>query len=488
MQDIDLGQVFTPKVVADYMVNLFTLKENAEVLEPCFGDGALLDSMVRLTNYKIQGIELDEALFNKVINNNKFKSCNLYKGNFLEHEDQYKYDGIIMNPPYIRQEKIDNLEKFGITKQALQKKLIFKNLAKTSNMYMYFIIKALELLKENGELIVIFPSTWLNSKNADNFKSEISKIATITKRIYVKGNVFGEKVLVDVLILKIVKSKLKLECEELHMEYKGEELLKCTEVEILHNSENHIKLNQYCEIRRGITTGYNKLFVGKFCNESFGDNIEKIISSPRDIYGYSTKDCRTDDILIIKKDFKYLEEDLKIYLTTAIEEIVKKQKPKTLVKKIENKQQWYKINTYESKGIIFGYIIREKMKFIMNESEYNIRDNFYIMYPKIDKMLLFGLLNNYYTFSRLEKVGKHYGGGVLKIQKYDLDNIMLTDIKLLSEKDKEEIKLLSYKLIESNDEKIIYDITKVISKYENVDINTIHSIYINQRIRRLAKE
>ena len=49
--------------------------------------------------------------------------------------------------------------------------------------------------------------------------------------------------------------------------------------------------------------------------------------------------------------------------------------------------------------------------------------------------LLFGLLNNYYTFSRLEKVGKHYGGGVLKIQKYDLDNIMLTDIKLLSEKD-----------------------------------------------------
>ena len=65
---------------------------------------------------------------------------------------------------------------------------------------------------------------------------------------------------------------------------------------------------------------------------------------------------------------------------------------------------------------------------------------------------------------------------------------MLTDIKLLSEKDKEEIKLLSYKLIESNDEKIIYDITKVISKYENVDINTILSIYINQRIRRLAKE
>ena len=60
-----------------------------------------------------------------------------------------------MNPPYIRQEKIDDLARLGITKEKLRKDKIYEPLPSTANMYMYFIFKALDLLKEEGELIVI---------------------------------------------------------------------------------------------------------------------------------------------------------------------------------------------------------------------------------------------------------------------------------------------------------------------------------------------
>lgn len=56
-----------------------------------------------------------------------------------------------MNPPYIRQEKIDDLEKLGITKNKLRKNKIYEQLPSTANMYMYFIFKALDLLKVDGE-------------------------------------------------------------------------------------------------------------------------------------------------------------------------------------------------------------------------------------------------------------------------------------------------------------------------------------------------
>ena len=48
-----------------------------------------------------------------------------------------------MNPPYIRQEKIDDLARLGITKEKLRKDKIYEPLPSTANMYMYFIFKAL---------------------------------------------------------------------------------------------------------------------------------------------------------------------------------------------------------------------------------------------------------------------------------------------------------------------------------------------------------
>ena len=73
MNEINLGQVFTPKIVADYMVDLFTIEEDSRVLDPCFGKGVFINSLLERTSFKIDGIELDERLFNKMCIRDRYR-------------------------------------------------------------------------------------------------------------------------------------------------------------------------------------------------------------------------------------------------------------------------------------------------------------------------------------------------------------------------------------------------------------------------------
>lgn len=55
----------------------------------------------------------------------KYQQYRLINGDFLKYSDSNAYDGIVMNPPYIRQEKIDELESYGITKERLRSNPFF---------------------------------------------------------------------------------------------------------------------------------------------------------------------------------------------------------------------------------------------------------------------------------------------------------------------------------------------------------------------------
>ena len=126
------------------------------------------------------------------------------------------------------------------------------------------------------------------------------------------------------------------------------------------------------------------------------------------------------------------------------------------------------------------------MKFILNETNIVIRDNFYVITPKINVFLLFALLNNLYTYYQLECIGKKYGNGLLKIQSYDFKNLSFPIIN--SESDIKELEKLSKLLIETNNEDIIYEITKIISKYTNIDLTMIKNAYFSIRNFRLEEK
>lgn len=478
---MDLGQVFTKGVVADYMVSLFTLDKDAVVLDPCFGEGAFLSALKKAKKYSTVGYEIDSDLYSKT--KNKYPQYTLRNADFLQAPCRKKYDGIIMNPPYVRHEKINELVELGVCKDVLNSNEIFKNLPSTANLYMYFIIKAVSLLKKNGEMIVIFPGSWLQAKNGDGFSSALHKDCSVERQIHISGDVFEESAMVDVLILKLRKDgKNKAADPEFIRLINGT-------LQTFENKTKALEINfnesfsSISKVRRGLTTGCNSMFI----NPSFAHregHIRPIISSPKQIAGFSTKDAISDELLVVDTN-NIKDTGLTSFILQWKKRILANGKPETLVKKIRDQKEWYRLNLFDCHGIIFSYFVRNDMKFIYNDTDNVIRDNFYVLYPEIDKWICFALLNNFYTFYQLECVGKKYGAGLLKIQRYDIENLHFPNIKAFSDDDYEELKKLGEKLAKSSDRRVIGDITHILSHYSDVSYERISAEYNNVVKNRL---
>lgn len=474
MNNMDLGQVFTRSSVAEYMTSLFSVEKESKILDPCFGEGAFLSALTNGGWRNIYGYEIDSTLFEKC--KNKYQKYTLKNEDFLSSKHDNQYDGIIMNPPYVRHEKINELSHLGVNKETLSANSIFSYLPMTANLYMYFIIKAVSVLKENGELIVIFPGSWLLAKNGDRFGETLYKSCVVDRQIHISGNVFEKNALVDVIILKLRKTqeeqKLIIpECVKLKND---------TFVPIVReNKFLHISFTKSFKdigsIRRGLTTGCNSMFINPVinCDEKYTKNI---ISSPKQVNGYTTAGSKYDKLLVVSHD-DFNEPSIDNYFGSWQDKILKEKKPKTLVNKIIKGDEWYRLNLFECDGIIFSYFVRNDMKFVFNRSGNIVRDNFYIIYPIIDEFICFALLNNYYTFYQLECFGKKYGAGLLKLQRYDLENLQIPNFCDFSEEDAYILRDLSKKLINNGTKKIISEITKVLSQYSDIGFEEISNEY-----------
>lgn len=457
---MNLGQVYTKRNIADFMVNLFTIADGVRVLDPCFGEGVFVKSLLDNTNHGILGVEIDKASFDKFKNPNP-ERCHLLNCDFFAIEEEF--DGIIMNPPYVRQEEIDAMAELGVTKQKLQSVCGLMTISTKANLYMYFILRAILLLKDEGELIAIFPNTWTNTPVGKQFKEEIMHYGCITDFINVTGNPFVGSPMVDVCILKFkrgifgetnyMKMCVQDDCYTIE-EYKNEQGRK---------QKGLVKLHSIANIRRGITTGANKFFVNPPLFTQ--DHQVDILSSPKDTKGYTTKKCKQDKLLVIPRNVEISEEE-QAYLGNCAMIIQKEGKPQTLSTLIRNGQNWYSITMPTCSQIVFPYIVRNNIKFILNEGNCNVRDNFYMISCKLgNPTLLLSLLNNYHVFLQLEKCGKTYGKGLLKLQKYDIDAINIPHPNIINKDDSQHLVELADELVKTGNDEILQTITEVLNPY-----------------------
>lgn len=483
---MDLGQVFTNINVAIYMVSLFRLKKDALLLDPCFGKGVFLHAAISNGYRNIEGYEIDCNLY--ITTKQKYPELNLYNQDFLLADIKIKYDGIIMNPPYVRQEKIDDLAPLGITKRVLRRNKLFNELPSTANMYMYFIFKAIDILKDNGEMVVIFPSSWLQAKSGKQFEQSLYSKCTLIKQIHITGDVFEKNALVEVVILHLIKGVVNIEATVERVEMVNGELIPLKMVSTINELGFGSSFCNIGSVRRGLTTGCNEMYINPpFKNYKSKEHLVPIISTPKAIKGYSTTNAKTDYLFVPRQDIGFTTEIIH-YISEWKERIKLSGKPKSLLAKIDKSESWYLIRPVDSSGILFSYFVRNDMKFVINNTGCFARDNFYIIKPKIDTTLAFALLNNYYTFFQLEKAGKQYGAGLLKLQRYDIEELKFPDITLFSNSEIEQLKVLSRELVFTGNEDLIGEITKIIAKYSVVNYEIIVENYFTIKKQRLERE
>lgn len=460
----NLGQVYTKRNVADYMTRLFTLPSHARVLDPCMGGGVFIYSLLAHTTYNVTGVEIDDKAFN-AFSNPDTERCHVRKGNFFD--ETAEYDGIIMNPPYIRQEEIDNLSPFGISKQTIQEACALMPISTKANMYMYFVLYGLQLLRSGGEMVAIFPNAWVNTPLGKQFKEQITRHAQIQLFISVTGNPFEGTPTVDVCIIKLIKEgrgattykALSVSGNQLHEQQALPTQIADTK------SGSLTMLKNIATIRRGITTGANNLFI----NPKLPDAIHTIdvLTSPKNLTGYTTSNAALGKMLAIGKD-DIITESEQAYISHCEETIRTTGKPLSLKNMIDSNADWYRLKIPSPAPVLFAYIVRRNMKFVYNAPALHARDNFYMITPHhIHPFLLLALLNNYHVYTQLEKKGKTYGNGLLKIQVYDVATLLLP--KNLDEKDATKLTKLGKQLVETGDDALLDEISRLLNKHYGKD-------------------
>ena len=255
---MNLGQVYTKEIVADYMVGLFDLPKSSVIIDPCFGQGVFIRSLQKANYNNLIGVEIDPKTFCK-INAADYHQCKLFNMDFFQFEPQGYVDGFILNPPYVRQEEIDEMKNFGVSKASIIKKIGDFRIYSKANLYLYFIARCVDLLRIGGQFVAIFPNAWLNTPDGKGFYSQLLQKGTVNKLIQVNGFPFEGNPLVDVMIVKFTKGNTGLTKEETllvdNSSIKSEDGFKRLKFE----SRDCVPLSTIAKVRRGVTTGYNKV-------------------------------------------------------------------------------------------------------------------------------------------------------------------------------------------------------------------------------------
>jgi adenine-specific DNA-methyltransferase len=167
----------------------FELKGN--VLEPSFGSGNFVRELKK-HDLEIDCFEIDADVFKSI------DGTNSILGDFLLTNFNKKYDFIIGNPPYIELVySFYNDE----TKKSLKSKYKIKNRGRV-NLIHFFMDKSFELLKDNGVLAYLLPSTILSSPWYNDIRQKIYEEYTV---IDIINEIPFKEVSIDVCLLILQK-------------------------------------------------------------------------------------------------------------------------------------------------------------------------------------------------------------------------------------------------------------------------------------------
>lgn len=152
-----LGQVFSPPKVVKAMLAL--RRRSGRILEPSAGNGAF--------SSRIEGCVAIEA-------DPRHAPAGAIVGDFFAYPESERFATIIGNPPYVRHQDI-RPETAELLRSAL-----FDG---RSNLYLFFIEKAIRHLEPGGELIFITPRDFLKSTSAVKLNRWLCAQGSITDAI-----------------------------------------------------------------------------------------------------------------------------------------------------------------------------------------------------------------------------------------------------------------------------------------------------------------
>ena len=365
----------------------------------------------------------------------------LYNIYFKEVMDNGRFDVVIGNPPYVRQEKIKELK----SKKEIQD---FKSYCGTADLYIYFFEKGYKLLKENGVLSYITSNKYTRAKYGKDFRKFVLENTNILEYIDFNGVKVFESATVDTSILTYKKSLIKdnnfTYCDINEKYKKGTELNKfigdkgfnysqndLSEDSFSFSTQNDLRIKKQIEkmgtilkkwdikIYRGMLTGFNEAFIidGKTKDELIAKDIKnaeiiKPLLRGRDIekYSYNFADkwiinthngLKKENIAPINiNDYPLIKEHLDKYYGKLEKRSDKGDTPYNL-------RNCAYLKEFSKENITWQRVTKEPI-FCMTKKDLNISDSMAFIVSDSNKYLM-AILNSKTLFFYVDKISHQYG-------------------------------------------------------------------------------
>jgi adenine-specific DNA-methyltransferase len=154
----NLGQVFTPPAIVEFMLGL--CRNGGRALEPSAGDGAFFHRL-RATRAEVVGIELDARV----------APPGVRVQDFFTYPERERFASIVGNPPYVRYQDVPDG-----TRALLPMRLFDRR----SNLFLFFIEKCVRHLEPGGELVFIVPREFIKLTAARKLNAWLYQTGSIT--------------------------------------------------------------------------------------------------------------------------------------------------------------------------------------------------------------------------------------------------------------------------------------------------------------------
>jgi predicted RNA methylase len=189
------GVFYTDLLLAEKIVTELSMPSDAVVLDPCCGAGSFNYAAIKYGIDNVYGTDIDKNAIDLCISNMpegrfaradsiEIDSCTLLSKLFIPN----KVDYIVGNPPYGK----------WTPSRAVSPSFHKKVVNSGNNLFIAALIRALELVKENGIISYIIPKNFLHVSTYSNLRKEILNTKTIISIIDIGAyfkNVRGEQII-----------------------------------------------------------------------------------------------------------------------------------------------------------------------------------------------------------------------------------------------------------------------------------------------------
>lgn len=419
---VALGQVFTEVAIAKRMViglGIDSAPDGSIVLDPCVGPNTFpaVIAEVRSRPIRIRAFDIDIEMCRITKSNSKSSLTSVDCGDYLNLPLRGDYDFAILNPPYVRQE--------WIREKANYRRIIKSNLGidlpGTSNLYVYFIVKALYDLKVGGKLSCIVYDSWQSTLYGRWLKAFLDQMCKTWRSEPAPATPFEGR-LIDATIIYAERGAPDRRAERF-----TSSIIR----------EGFASIDELFVSRRGLRLKQANFFLSTL-DQTLIEGSAPFIKKISKIPGYCVAPEHPEAALLVEEEdrnvraIKTLEKRLSLALRDPEKNV------SILTWYHERPGQWYNHKAAPRDTLLFNYYLRHRPRHILNAEARAYSDNFYGLTSRsqIKSVVWLAALNATASVTGIMKKARNQGSGLAKLQLFEYREAEVVDINLWSETDR----------------------------------------------------